>query len=58
MKKIEPLELPPIPREITGLKKDENRDRRFKAGNTMAEIQGYMESASGVNLLIEKKEKG
>ena len=39
-----------IPREYTGLRKDGKRDMRFKKGNTMAELQEYLDDISGIVL--------
>ena len=45
--KFEPLKIPAIPRSVSGYKNDGTRDKRYKAGNTMAELTEYMEQASG-----------
>jgi len=43
------LDLPLIPRSISGLKTDGTKDKRYKAGNTMVELQEYMELACGTH---------
>lgn len=48
MKKIKVLEFPPMPRQISGLKKDGTKDKRYKRGNTMIELKEYMDKASGL----------
>lgn len=42
-----PLKLPKLPRYVTGLKNDGTRDKRY-AGETMANLERWMEEASGV----------
>lgn len=44
---IQKLEVPPMPRRISGLKKDGSRDKRFRKGFTVAEIIEYVDSMSG-----------
>ena len=42
--KIKPAE---IPNKVSGLRKNGKRDKRYKRGTTMIEIEEYMEQASG-----------
>lgn len=39
---------PKLPRRISGLKGDGTRDKRYKKGNTMVELQELVEEVSGV----------
>ncbi len=59
--KIDKLNIPKLPKRISGLKKDNTRDKRYKAGNTIAEIGEYIDQASGtfsyVNNITEDKIK-
>lgn len=44
---IEPINLPPIPKAVSGLKKDGRPDKRFKRGDTMVELEQSMKQIVG-----------
>ena len=43
---MQPLELPPIPRSVSGLKNDGTRDKRY-TGATYANLKRWMKEATG-----------
>ena len=44
--KIKPIQVPQLPRYVTGLKKDGTRDKRY-TGGTFANLQRWMEEVVG-----------
>ncbi len=51
---MKPITLPPMPKNITGLKKDGTRDKRFKRGYTMFEMEEAMDEISGSGSYISQ----
>jgi hypothetical protein len=43
------IKVPNLPRNISGLRNDGRRDRRFKKGTTFAEMKKRMSEISGIS---------